>query len=208
VNKGIFVIGAGGHSKVVVSCLQERNISIAAILDDDESKWERRILGVPVRGPVAVLSGYKSVRAIPAIGDNDARLFMMNRFSNAIWITVVHPAAWVHKSVTLGAGTVIFAGAVVQPDTHIGLGCIVNTGATIDHDCFVGDGVHIAPGSNIAGGVKIGEGSFLGIGTKIIPNIKIGKEVVIGAGSVIIRDIPDLVTAVGVPARIIKTRGV
>lgn len=206
-NNGIFVVGAGGHSKVVVSCLQERSMSIAAILDDDESKWGRRILGVPVRGPVALLNGCKGAKVIPAIGDNNARLLMMNRFSDAIWITVVHPAAWVHKSVALGAGTVIFAGAVVQPDTHIGLGCIVNTGATIDHDCFVGDGVHIAPGSNIAGGVEIGEGSFLGIGAKVIPNIKIGKGVIIGAGSIIIRDIPDLVTAVGVPARIIKAKG-
>ncbi len=36
--------------------------------------------------------------------------------------------------------------------------------------------------------------------------LKIGSNTIIGSGSVIIKDVPENVTAVGVPARVIKRR--
>lgn len=60
------------------------------------------------------------------------------------------------------------------------------------------------PGSNISGGVKIGEGNFLGTGAKVINHEIIESNVTVGAGAVVIDDLPDGVTAVGVPARIVK----
>ncbi|HQB40063.1 MAG TPA: hypothetical protein PL053_12440 [Deltaproteobacteria bacterium] len=45
---------------------------------------------------------------------------------------------------------------------------------------------------------------MVGAGSTIIPNLNIGENVVIGAGSTVISDLPDNVTAVGSPARIIK----
>jgi acetyltransferase-like isoleucine patch superfamily enzyme len=64
--------------------------------------------------------------------------------------------------------------------------------------------VHIAPGSILCGSVQIGEGSLIGAGSTIIPGVRIGKWTVIGAGSVVTKDIPDHVTAVGSPCKIIK----
>ncbi|HIC96179.1 TPA: transferase, partial [Candidatus Bipolaricaulota bacterium] len=84
---------------------------------------------------------------------------------------------------------------------------IINTGATIDHDCVIEDYVHISPGVHLAGNVKLGELSHIGIGASAVQRVKIGKGVIIGAGAVVIDDIPDHVTAVGVPARVIKRHG-
>ena len=39
----------------------------------------------------------------------------------------------------------------------------------------------------------------------MIPSLRIGKWCKIGAGAVVIRDVPDFSTAVGNPARIIRT---
>jgi acetyltransferase EpsM len=50
----------------------------------------------------------------------------------------------------------------------------------------------------------VGELSHIGIGVSVIQGIRIGRGVIIGAGAVVIEDIPDHVTAVGVPARVIK----
>jgi acetyltransferase EpsM len=69
---------------------------------------------------------------------------------------------------------------------------------------LIGDYVHIAPGAILCGNVEVGEGSFIGAGSTIMQGIKIGKWAVIGAGSVVVRDIPDHVTALGSPCRIIK----
>ena len=71
---------------------------------------------------------------------------------------------------------------------------------------MIEDFVHIAPGCNLCGAVEIAEGTLIGAGSVIIPGVKIGKWSVIGAGSVVVNDIPDNVTAVGNPCRVIKRR--
>jgi len=50
----------------------------------------------------------------------------------------------------------------------------------------------------------IGEGCYIGMGANVIQGITIGPWSTIGAGAVVICDIPPHVTAVGVPARVIK----
>lgn len=51
----------------------------------------------------------------------------------------------------------------------------------------------------------IGDGVFIGAGARILGEIIIGDHVKIGANAVVVTDIPDHATAVGVPARVIKS---
>lgn len=48
------------------------------------------------------------------------------------------------------------------------------------------------------------EGVELGTGAVILQGIAIEKWAVVGAGAVVTEDLPEYVTAVGVPARVIK----
>lgn len=197
----VFVIGAGGHAKVVISALLASGFDVGGVYDDDESKRGDKLLGIPVRGLTSEIGRMDEAFAVIAVGNNAARKRIAERLSRLKWATAVHPRAYVHESVRLGGGTVVFAGATIQPDTKIGAGVIVNTGATIDHDCMIGDFAHIAPGAHLAGGVRVGEGAFLGIGSAIIPNVRVGAWATIGAGATVIRDVPDNAVAVGVPAK-------
>lgn len=54
------------------------------------------------------------------------------------------------------------------------------------------------------GKVAIGNDVWIGGGSIICPNVTIGDNTVIGAGSVVTKSIPDNVTAVGNPCKIIK----
>jgi sugar O-acyltransferase (sialic acid O-acetyltransferase NeuD family) len=197
----VYVVGAGGHAKVVVAALQamgERNLSV---LDDDASKAGSTILGVPVRGPVAELLSAPHRRAVLAVGHNATRKRLAERLQGVDWLTVVDPSARVHGSVRLGPGSVVFAGATIQPDAILGSHVIVNTGATVDHDCVLADYVHVAPGAHVAGGVRLEEGVFLGIGSVAVPEVTIGAWTTVGAGAAVISNLPPGITAVGVPAR-------
>lgn len=203
--KEVIVIGAGGHGKVVISLLQELGYRVKVVLDDDDSKWGSTILAVSVEGPIEKIRALDFDGAILAVGDNRVRLTLAERYETVPWISAVHPRAWVHPSVSLGAGSVVFAGVVIQPDTRIGAHCIVNTGATVDHDCLTEDGVHIAPGCHLAGGVSVGRETFLGVGVSVIPGISIGSGVIVGAGAAVVSDLPGDVLAVGVPAKPIRS---
>ncbi|MDW8289326.1 MAG: acetyltransferase [Armatimonadota bacterium] len=201
----IAIIGAGGHARVVIGTLQELGLPVGAIFDDNHNIWGLAILGVPVVGGISRLAkeGYR--RAIIAIGDNAARRRLSLQLRGVEWATIVHPHTWVHSSVQIGEGTVVFAGAVIQPEVRIGNHVIINTGATVDHECVIGDYAHIAPGAHLAGRVEIGEGAFIGIGSSVIQCRKVGAWAVVGAGAAVVRDIPERVTAVGVPARVIQS---
>ncbi len=199
----VFVIGSGGHAKVVIDALLSSNYEIKAILDDDEGRIGDKILGINVIGTTNLLKEIKNAEAVIAIGDNGVRKQIVSKFEHVKWINAVHERAYVHSSVRkyIGEGTIICAGAIIQPDTVIGSHAIINTGATVDHDCEIGSFVHVAPGVNIAGGVKISEGAFIGIGSRIIPNIRLGKWSIIGAGATVINTIPSNATVVGTPAK-------
>jgi sugar O-acyltransferase (sialic acid O-acetyltransferase NeuD family) len=200
----VIVIGAGGHAKVVIATVRAIGGNVRAVYDDQESRWGQTLLGVPVTGPISS-ERIGDSPAVLAIGDNRVRRTLSTQL-RAKWITACHPRAVVDSSVTIGSGTVIFAGVVIQPDTAIGAHCIVNTSASIDHDCSVGDYVHVAPGVSLCGGVSVAEGALLGVGAKVAPLVRVGEWSTVGAGAVCVEEVPSGSTVVGVPASPIGAR--
>ena len=203
-NKDIYLIGAGGHAKVILALLEAQGRKCLGIYDDNEQLHGTTLLGVPVIGAVREMSDRCDISAVIAIGDNAVRKRIAESFRNICWATLVHPHSWVHSSVKIEEGSVVFAGAVIQPDTHIGKHTIINTSASVDHDCRIGDFCHIAPGCHLAGGVTVGDNTFVGIGTGIIPSIELAPGSVIGAGASVIRNTYVSGTYVGVPANRIQ----
>lgn len=203
--KPIWIIGAGGLAKVVIDTLRaSRSGEIAGVLDDDPGRWGTEVLGVPVIGDVSIesLARLGIERAVIAIGSNRVRAQVAQRLSERLdWAITVHPMAYLGQGVRLGKGAIVFAGAVIQPDVTVGSHTIVNVGSSISHDSIVSDFVHVGPGARVAGGVRVGYGALLGVASCVIPGRSVGAWATIGAGGVVTRDIPDGVTAKGVPAR-------
>ena len=56
--------------------------------------------------------------------------------------------------------------------------------------------------------ITIEEYAFLGLNCVVLPGVRIGKGAVIGAGSVVTKDIPPYAIAVGIPAKVIRSRTV
>lgn len=201
----LYVFGAGGFAKNIVSTLLAAGLSVDGLFDDDPQKQGLCLLGVEVVGTIEDARKRGPAQGILAIGNNRTRQLLAREFPEWEWLSVVHPRAYVHPSVSLGSGTVVLAGAVIQPDTNIGAHAIINAGTTLGHDCQVGDFVHLAPGVHLAGHVIIEEGAFIGIGSAVIPKVRVGAWTVVGAGAAVVRDLPPYVTAVGVPAKPKKT---
>jgi sugar O-acyltransferase (sialic acid O-acetyltransferase NeuD family) len=204
--RDIYIIGAGGHGKVVLDIIDKSSeFNAYAFLDDDQDLLDKEINGVKVIGNLDLVFEDNKA-AVIAVGNNKIRKKISKDLidNDVELINAVHPSAVLNSYLEIGKGNVVAAGAVVNSSTIIEDNVIINTGATVDHDCKIESHVHISPGVNLGGNVKVREGAHIGIGASVIPGIEIGRNAVVGAGAVVIEDVPDDVTVVGVPARIIK----
>jgi len=55
-------------------------------------------------------------------------------------------------------------------------------------------------------GITLGENVWLGTGAKVMDGVRLGRDVIIGAGAVVTEDVPDGSIAVGIPARVVRSR--
>ena len=207
----IIVFGAGGHARVVIDAIQRQGrYQIAFIADANELLKGSCLAGYEVKSEAEAMTAAsdKASGAIIAIGNNAAR----SRLAEALvgkgfsLFSVVHPAAVVALSASIGAGTLIMPGSIINADTHVGDNVIINTAAIVEHECMIGDHVHIGPNATLCGGVAVGAGTLVGAGATVLTGVRVGARAIIGAGATVLHDIPDGATAVGSPCRILERK--
>lgn len=206
-----FVYGSGGHAKVVAEVIAAEGLyEVHFLIDDCAAKAGSVVGGHTVVGGREALRGLRErdgIRhGIVAIGNERARHSIALELEDEGFelLTAIHPSAQISPSSAVGRGTVVMAGAVINADSRVGLAAVINTRCSVDHDCDIGDGVQIAPGATVCGAVRVGARTFIGAGATLIPSVVVGSDAIVGAGAVVIHDVPDGVTVVGVPARVIR----
>lgn len=206
------LIGAGGHSKVVLSILDDvRSHSIVGIIDINQSpsvseNYRELIMGIPVLGTEALnkFIGQKNLDIFLAIGDCRIRAQWWEKMLNMSFSmpNLLSPDAIVHSSVSLGSANVICSGVIIGPEATIGYDNLINTGAILEHETSVGNHCHIAPKSLVAGRSTVANNCFLGAGSVIIDDINIVEFTTLGAGAIVVSDIKNPHGVyVGIPAR-------
>lgn len=205
--KVLAILGASGHGKVVADAALSTGLWQRVFFYDDawptkSQNGQHEIVG----NTKCLLDLSEKPEVVVAIGNNKIRLakqseLILNGFTVA---TVIHPAAVISSTASISVGAVVMAGAVINADAVVGSACIVNSNAVVEHDCLLGDAVHVSPGACLAGGVVVGQCSWIGIGASVIQLKRIGSNVMVGAGAAVVTDLADGITAVGVPAKVIK----
>lgn len=212
--KNILIIGASGHSKMIIDIVKKHNkYNVIGLIDSFKSIGED-VFGYKIIGNEndipSLIKEHNIIGGIIGIGDNWTRKKIKETIEikapSLSFLSLVHPSAIIAEGVSIPEGTLIMAGAIINADAKIGSFCILNTKSSLGHDSYMSDYSSLASGAIIGGNVKIGYCSAISLGVSIIQNISIGNHTVIGAGALVIRDIDDYKMAFGVPAKEIKDR--
>jgi serine O-acetyltransferase len=165
--------------------------------------WREDVACVKARDPAArnileIILTYPGVHAI-----------IWHRLANRVWRSgFKFPArfiAWfarlvtnvdIHPGATIGRSFFIDHGACVV----IGETAEIGDNVTLYHGVTLG-GVSWAPGKRHP---TLEDGVLVGAGAKILGPIKVGSGARIGANSVVVEEVPPGVTAVGIPAKIVR----
>lgn len=204
--KKLILIGAGGHAKSVTDSINKLEYVLCGFVDSNK---KGTYMGLPIFGTeLEDIPNYEKYSYFVSIGDVGYRKLWFDRIRERRLsiINIIDSSAIISASVKMGLGNFVGKMAVINADAEIGNNNVINTKALIEHECKVGDHNHLSTNSVINGNVIVGNSVFLGSSSVCNGQLKIGSNAIIGSGSVIIKDVPEKVTVVGVPARVIKRR--
>lgn len=149
------------------------------------------------RNRLEVLLTYPGLHAIIA-----------HRLAHGLWVRGWRFAArWMSYFSRMFTQIDIHPGATIGDRFFIDHGC----GVVIGETAVIGDDVTLYHGVTL-GGVSwnagkrhptLCDGVMVGAGAKILGPVTVGKNARIGANSVVIQDIPDSMTVVGIPGRVV-----
>lgn len=159
-------------------------------------EWEREqphALWDPTRRLLQSIRQYQHWRARGGVvGQVVSRAWVLpHRF----WSSVL--SADIPINAKLGGGLILLhgQGVVVHADAEVGPNCLIAQGVTLGVNERTGQ----AP--RLGGRVDVGPGA------KILGGVTIGDNAKIGANAVVLDDVPPGALAVGIPARVLQSRG-
>lgn len=203
----LVIVGNGGFAKEV-AWIVERINEITPTWDFlgfiDKKKNDDKVIG----DDSFVINSQDELYVSIAIGDSNLRKKIYESYKKNPTIkyaNIIDPSVQMSNSVVMGEGNIICAGAIVTVDIIMGNQNIINLDCTVGHDVEIKNYVTINPSVNVSGNVLLNEGVNIGTGTNTIQGIEIGRNTIVGAGAVVNRDLPDNCTAVGIPAKVIKS---
>lgn len=207
----LLIVGAGGLARETLELVRAINRvaetwDVRGLLDDDPRTRGTRVHGVEVVGPSAAIHDHPEALVCLCVASPErplGRLGLADRLAlpGTRYATLLHPAAVVGSSCSVGPGSIVHAGSVLTADVRVGAHVVVMPAVVLTHDDVVGDGVTFGAGARVAGGVAIERGAYVGSGALLREGIVVGSGAVVGMGAVVTQPVPAGEVWAGVPAR-------
>jgi sugar O-acyltransferase (sialic acid O-acetyltransferase NeuD family) len=207
----LLLVGTGGFGREAAEAARAAEAAGAAwrltgFLDDDPGRHGTEIGGLPVLGPPELALERPDALLVLCTGRPDdfgSRRRIADRLGlpHERYAPLIHPAAVLGSTCTVGAGSVLLAGVVMTADAAIGAHVCVMPHVTVTHDVRVEDFATLASGVRLGGSCVVGRGAYLGSGACVREGLRIGAGAMVGMGAVVTRDVPEGRLWAGVPAR-------
>lgn len=206
----LLIVGCGNVGGFVAynfDTFNSENFEIEGFLDDDIEKHGRIIFDYPVLGGIDMIKNWdKEIAVVIGIADPATKKEVRARITsrNVLFPPLLSKGAWVSKNVNIGEGAVIYPGVTIDYHVEIGEFVLVNKNCSLGHNSILSSFSTLAPGVSLAGFTHLEECVNIGINSATKQSVRIGRNTIIGGMAMVVKDLPENVTAVGIPAKVIK----
>jgi len=192
------IIGAGGFGREVYWSLPLVD-RINTVFFVDDKYWSDTD---PLILPLSKFD-YKEYEIIIAVGEPRDRFNIVQKLPKETkYFTHIHHSVEIlDPNIEIGEGSIICAGCILTTNIKLGKHTHLNLQTTIGHDCEIGDYFTTAPGVKISGDCKIYDCVYIGTNASIKQKISIHSLSTIGLNSGVVKNINELGTYVGTPAK-------
>lgn len=202
----LLVLGTREISAEIADLATQAGYGVEGFVENlDRERCHDTLEGLPIHWLDDVATLAETHLAVFGIGTTRRWLFVEQAAGLGFrFATVVHPAAHISPTTSVGEGAVVGPGVCVGARTTIGRHVFLNRGCLIGHHTTVEDYVTVSPGAVVSGLCRVGAAAYVAAGAVVIDRVSVGERSVVGAGAVVTSDVPERVQVVGVPARIVK----
>ena len=210
-NKKLIIIGAGSVGKFIAYNIHNftESYEIIGFLDDDITKHNAIISGIPVLGSVDKLMEFTNsgTAIVFGIAFPNVKKALYDKYKNLHFEfpSFISKNAWISNEVTIGKGAILYPGISINYETFIGDFVVMNMNCAIGHNCSIGSFSSFSPGVNLGGNTMLGEAVEMGIGSCTLQGISIADSSKIGGQAMVTKDIKVTSTVTGIPAKSITS---
>jgi sugar O-acyltransferase (sialic acid O-acetyltransferase NeuD family) len=207
----LILVGSGGFGRETAEAVRAAVAvgtawRLLGFIDDDPTRVGAVIDGTPIIGGREELKRLPDARIVVCTGRPDnyvsrPRIVRELDFPSERYASIVHPAAAVSSSSSVGPGSVLLANTVLTAAVRVGAHVAVMPHVTLTHDDVIDDFATLASRSALGGGTRISRGAYIGAGALIGQGLVVGELALVGMGAVVTRNVPAREVWVGVPAR-------
>jgi sugar O-acyltransferase (sialic acid O-acetyltransferase NeuD family) len=198
--KDLIIVGAGGLAKEIAVYAEECGEKVIAFVCDNPNPENP----LEITFEAAADAIYNKTHFIMAVGDPFFKYKLRRKLKSVNSLIepcrpLVHPTAYVQRSVSIQDGSLIAPNCSITNNVLIDNHTVINLNCTVGHDTKIGSYCTINPGVNISGNVVIENRMLIGTGACIRERTIIRGYV--GMGAVVTKSVPANVVVVGNPAK-------
>ena len=181
-----YIFGAGGNALCIANLLLDLRMDISGFVADIPTADE--FLGIKVFSYSEFTTLRSTSSCVISVGHNTLRRKIHHRIkedslSKVTFPSLIHPTAYVSKSVEIGMGSILYPNVSIGPNCKLSDFVLINTNSIIEHETTIDDYASLAPGAVAGGNVRIGRESAILMNATVSNRINVGEEVVVGANS-------------------------
>ena len=204
----LIIIGAGGFGREMHTLLGDVFTSethrFKGFLADRTNPRETKL------GPIlATPEAYQPTatdRFLLAIGDMEPRHRISESLAQrgGLFVSYIHPTAFIARTATIGRGAVIYPYATVSNEAQLDDHVHLNYYASVGHNAKVGCCCLLAPYATLNGFSILEEDVYVSTHATVVVGQRVGARSKISANSAVMRDVPTDSMVFGVPGRVTK----